>query len=56
MLQKERKSGRWQVERLQFLQREQRGLHVCVTGRNRFAALGFANGHIFLPLTTQRMP
>ena len=28
MLQKERKSGHWQVERLQFLKREQRGLRL----------------------------
>ena len=28
MLQKERKSGRWQVEKLQFLKREQRGLRL----------------------------
>ena len=29
MAQKERKSGHWQVERLQFLKREQRGLRLC---------------------------
>ena len=28
MVQKERKSGHWQVERLQFLKREQRGLRL----------------------------
>ena len=28
VLQKERKSGHWQVERLQFLKREQRGLRL----------------------------
>ena len=36
--------------------KENNVVSACVTGRSRFAALGFANGHIFLPLTTQRSP
>ena len=55
MLQKERKTGHWQVERLQFHKREQRGLRLrdAVIDLQPF---DLQNGQIFLPFAPQRSP